>query len=201
MKELDTIATNIERNEEVLKKCFACLVKNGLEKTTMRTLCEATKMSASSLYYRFESKDKIVLCASFYGLEIITKEVFYAVAQKVVDFEGMFRVLVENVEKRKRQIRLIYQVATSPHYGERFSDNTKALASVYNNATEMVAKQLSCPSEKLRPCVDFAMSTIRDYLLWNDKERAKRQMFNIYKEALRISNDYNNSEGYTNGEV
>ena len=122
-------------------------------------------------------------------------------AQKVGDFEGMFRVLVENVEKRKRQIRLIYQVATNLHYGERFRENTKAFASVYDDATEMVAQHLSCSKEQLRPYVDFAMSAIRDYLLWNDKERAKRQMFNIYKEALRISSDNNNREGYTNGEV
>lgn len=183
--EYDQIASDIEKNEIVLKKCFACLVKHGLEKTTMRTLCNSTKLTASSLYYRFDSKDRLIMYASCYGLETITKEVFWVAAEKVNDFEGLFRAVFENVELRKKQIRYIYQVATSPRYGEKFCEYTKVLTPLYDKATNMIAEHLSCPSEKLRPYVDLAMSTIREYLIWNNKERAKKQLYMIYEEALK----------------
>lgn len=181
-----SVKEKINKNEEALKKCFACLVKRGLENTTMRMLCDATKLSASSLYYRFGNKDGIIMYAAFYGLENITIEAIEAVVKQVSDFDKLFLTIIKGVERRKRQIRLIYQVASSPHYGEQFCEQTRVLSPLYDNASKRIAERLSCKEERIRPYLDFALSTIRDFLLWNDKERAKNQMRLIYEEMLKL---------------
>lgn len=62
--------------EKILRECFDCMAELGLEQITIRALCEATGLTASSLYYRFNDKDEIVFEAAFWGLETITKELF-----------------------------------------------------------------------------------------------------------------------------
>ena len=64
------------KRDSILKACFYCLVKTGLEKTSMRDLCEASDTFSSSLYYMFENKDKIVLNATEYGLNIVVNSLF-----------------------------------------------------------------------------------------------------------------------------
>ena len=72
----------INTNEEVLKLIFDCLVQNGVENTSMRTISCATNLSVSSLYYRFKDKDEMILAASFLELNSITKELFWVAAEK-----------------------------------------------------------------------------------------------------------------------
>lgn len=108
------------QDEQVLKKCFDCLVLFGLERASMRDFCEATKLSTSSLYYRFENKDEIVLESAFFGLTNITKELFWAAVVKIKNYSELFDSILDNVDLRKARIRLIYQIATSPKYGAEF---------------------------------------------------------------------------------
>ena len=98
--------------EQILKKCFDQLVISGLERTSMRDFCEATKLSTSSLYYRFENKDEIIMEAAHLGLVNITKEMFWLAAAKISNYSELFEAILNNIDLRKKRIRLIYQIAT-----------------------------------------------------------------------------------------
>ena len=95
------------QEEQVLKKCFNCLVSYGLERTSMRDFCEATGLSTSSLYYRFENKDEIVIESAYLGLTNITKELFWVATVKIQNYTELFESILANVELRKARIRLI----------------------------------------------------------------------------------------------
>ena len=54
---------NVQK-DNVLKKCFECLIETGIEGASIKDFSNATGMTASSLYYWFTDKDEIVLDAT-----------------------------------------------------------------------------------------------------------------------------------------
>ncbi len=136
----------INANETTLKIIFGCLVRNGVENTTMRSICNATGLTASSLYYRFKDKDEIILEASCYGLNSVTKELFWVVTEKINNFQVLIAFL-KNVDTRKQSIKLIYQVLSSPKYGEKFRKMTHSTPMVIYKYTGMLSEKLNCSTE------------------------------------------------------
>ena len=93
--------------EQVLKKCFDCLVVLGLERASMRDFCEVTGLSTSSLYHRFENKDEIVIKAACLGLSNVTKELFWVASTKLTNSKELSNAVIKNVDLRKNRVRLI----------------------------------------------------------------------------------------------
>lgn len=172
--------------EDILKKCFDCLTESGLEQTTIRTLCEATGLTASSLYYRFNDKDDIVFEAAFYGLETITKELFWLAVQNVDNFEELFQSFLAQLELLKMKIKLIYQVAASPKYGERFRAKATTLTSIYDKYTVMLSKHLHCSDIGLRPYVNLFIAVVREYVVWDNKAHVQEELQFIYDKAVEF---------------
>ena len=168
------------QDEQVLKKCFDCLVLFGLERTSMRDFCLATKLSTSSLYYRFEDKDEIVLESAYFGLTNITKELFWAAVVKIKNYTELFDSILSNVELRKARIRLIYQIATSPQYGDAFRKKASHIANVYATYTDMISEHIGCSSSDLQPYVNLFIASIREYIVWENKERLAQELKHIY---------------------
>ena len=54
--------------KEILSKCFGYLARKGLEKASIKNLCEETGISSGSIYYWFKDKDETVLDSAEYGL-------------------------------------------------------------------------------------------------------------------------------------
>ncbi len=78
-----------DRNE-VLKKCFDCLVSNGLENTSIRSFSTASGLNSSSLYYWFHNKDEIVLAATLHGLKTIIDDLFTQAYGYLNDLDTLF---------------------------------------------------------------------------------------------------------------
>lgn len=145
----------ISANENILKIIFGCLVRNGVENTTMRTICNETGMNASSLYYRL-----------YYGLNSVTKELFWVAAEKINNFQELLIAFIKNVDARKQSIRLIYQVLGSPKYGDNFKKMTHSGPKVIYKYTEMLSDKLKCSTEELMPYVELTIAVIREYAIW-----------------------------------
>lgn len=177
-----------DHNDVVLKKCFDCLVNLGLEQTSMRDFCNATKLSTSSLYYRFKNKDEIILEAAYFGLTNITKELFWVAAVKISNYRELFESIVGNVELRITRIRLIYQIATSPKYGDEFRKKTLHISDVYATYTQMISEHLGCSYKELKPYVDLFVASIREYVVWEDRERLSQELMHIYVSLKNIAN-------------
>lgn len=174
----------LNTNETILKIIFDCLVRNGVENTTMRTLCDSTNLSASSLYYRFKDKDEIVLQAAYFGLNSVTKELFWVAAEKIDNFQELFVAFLKNVDAKKRSIRLIYQVLASPKYGKKFKSMTHSGPAVIYKYAGMLSERLNCSTEELMPYVELTIAVIREYVIWEDSEHARQNLKFIYDKCL-----------------
>lgn len=174
----------ISANETTLKIIFGCLVRNGVENTTMRTMCNATGLTASSLYYRFKDKDEIILEASYYGLNAVTKELFWVAAEKINNFQELFIAFLKNVDARKQSIRLIYQVLGSPKYGEKFKRMTHSGPRIVYKYSRMLSEKLNCSPEELIPYIELTIAVIREYAIWENTESTKKKLKFIYDKCL-----------------
>ncbi|MEI3152072.1 MAG: TetR/AcrR family transcriptional regulator [Eubacteriales bacterium] len=82
---------NIKSINSVLDDCFRSLAETGLEKASVRSFYKATNLSSSSLYYRFESKDEIIIEATYNRLYSITNDLFFCAAENIGSFESLAR--------------------------------------------------------------------------------------------------------------
>lgn len=107
------------KKDVVLSKCFECLTEKGIESTTIKDFSEATGMVASSIYYWFEDKDEIVLDAVKWVLDENVKILFDYAFEHTDDLMQLCQGIKVLVQNTKRQFKLIFQIATSPQYGEQ----------------------------------------------------------------------------------
>lgn len=183
----------INTSESILKVIFDCLVRNGVENTSMRTICDATNLSASSLYYRFKNKEEIILEASFLGLNSVTKELFWVAAEKIDNFQELFIAFLKNVDARKQSIKLIYQVLASPKYGEKFKNMTHSAPTAIYKYAGMLSERLKCSTEELMPYVGLTIAVIREYAIWENRDNTKQKLKFIYDKCLADCSKSNNN--------
>jgi len=177
-------------NEEILSKCFDCMVDEGLEKTSIRTLCKATGMVASSFYYRWSSREEIVLEATWFGLKSVISELCNVFIKNFNNFGKMFHTLMRVTTKNKRKLELIYQVVNSPIYSDKMRQKFEDLNQIYTRYSTLLANNLGCPEEFIHPYVIFAIDTLRGYIIWGDRDLAEQQMQFIYEKLMdmRLNN-------------
>ena len=173
------------KKDNILKACFYCLVETGLEKTSMRNLCEASNTFSSSLYYMFKNKDSIVLSATEYGLNIVVNTLFEYAFMHITDTEEFLENFPDKVKEFKRELRFIYQVIASPRYGESMRLLTKRLSNRYDEYTDILAQYLGCSKIKLRPYISLAIAAVLDYIIWNDTGNMQREMNCIYESIQK----------------
>ena len=183
-------------NEEILSKCFDCMVSEGLEKTSIRSLCKHTGMVASSFYYRWSSRDEIILEATWQGLRTVVSELCGVFVNNFQNFGKMFHMLMRVATLNKRKIELIYQVVNSPKYGEKMRQNSEDLNKLYSQYASMLANNIGCTESLIHPYVIFAIDTLRGYIIWGDRNLAESQMQFIYEKVtdMRLS-DTNERKG------
>jgi len=168
---------------EFLKTSFEYLVQNGLENTSVRDLCKTIGISSGSLYYWFEGKDDIYINAAKYGLTKVTDYLFkkaFSALKEMNDFKRFFDNALDYFDNVKKELRFIYQVATSPVYGERMRSTAGVLNESYEKYIEELSKLSNCPLEVLTPVVFLFISALLDYVVWEDRPVSKMQIDYLY---------------------
>lgn len=185
---------NQELRHSFLDKCFSYLVKNGLENTSLRDLCKGTGISSGSLYYWFGNKDRLFLEATQYGLNSVSDSIFDFIFKHINDLDYFFENFLEEIDKHRMSLRYIYQVATSPIYGDSMRESAISFNSNYIRYADTLCDVFGCRTESVRPVVFMFASVILDYAVWGDLEVTKMQLGyvqNILKEVLNIRKDDN----------
>lgn len=155
------------KKDVVLSKCFECLTEKGIESTTIKDFSETTGMAASSIYYWFEDKDEIVLDAVKWGLDENVKILFDYVFKHTADLHKLCEGIKILALEKKTQFRLIFQVATSPQYGERVRQYSVWLETEYKRYTETLSENLNMKFESLYPFVKLFISVFIDCIIWD----------------------------------
>ena len=169
------------KKDVVLSKCFECLTEKGIEAITIKDFSEATGMAASSIYYWFEDKDEIVLDAVEWGLDEYVKIIFDFAFEHTDDLVKLCEGIKALAQENKKQFRLIFQIATSPQYGESVREFSDKLDYGYKRYTETLAEKLDMSFDKLFPFVNLFISVFVDCVMWDSWEKFDMEKNSILK--------------------
>lgn len=170
---------------EILGRCFQYLVDKGLEKASIKNLCEETGISSGSIYYWFKDKDEAVLDSAEYGLNVVTDKLFNYVFSHIEDIKEVINSFPDKLMEYKKELRFIYQVTTSNQYGDRMRLIADKLDFTYDAYAMKLSERLGCEYEVLQSFVYLFISATLDYIVWEDKGKVSREMNAIYN-ALKL---------------
>lgn len=177
---------NENTRDFIQAKCFDCLVEQGLEKATTRIFGAATGLSNSSLYYWFKDKDDIVLSSTMYGINSMIDSLFTTAYSYLNDIDALFDVLPKTILGYKKQLRLVYQVLTSPQYGDRLREIQDGLPLAYNSYAKVLSDRLGCQYKDFKPLVQLFISTMTNYILWEDCIKMNSQLSEIHMLVKKL---------------
>lgn len=168
--------------KEILLKCFKCLTKIGVEQVTTRTFSDETGMATSSLYYWFKDKDEIIVDAAEFGLQYIVEKLFRYALDNINDVKNLCNEFYKIADKYKMELRLIFQIANSPKYGEKIRGHSDSLSHIYDEYTDKLADAMNVSSLDIRGSVDLFISAITYYVMWEDRLKVSREMEYVIRE-------------------
>ncbi len=166
--------------DEILELSFDYLKQHGLENTSIRDLAKETDMSLGSIYYWFEDKEDFVVNSVKYGLIKSSTRIFKEAFDEINNFERFIGRVMELVEEEQSSLRLVYQAATSPTFGDRIRKNAEPLNDTYAEYIDLLSKIIGVPFEEIRPLVYIFIATVLDYVVWDDYEFSKGQLEYVY---------------------
>lgn len=154
--------------KEILDKCFDYLVRKGLEQSSVKNLCEETGISSGSIYYWFKGRDEMILDCTKYGLGKVINDMFGYALLNSDDMMFLLNRFSAEVMKYKKELHLIYQVVMSEQYGEEMRKQADKLRINYDIYGRRLSDKMNIPYEKLRPYVYMFISSILNYVVWED---------------------------------
>lgn len=172
------------KKEEFLAMSFQYLVENGIDNISLRELCKTTGISMGSVYYWFGGKDELLVEAVQFGLMKVCDSIFDYAYSSMSDLKNFFETCLKEVSKFSKELRLIYQLATSPQYGEYVRNGATDVSFVYERYIKSLSGIIGCDMEKLKPIVYIVLATVLDYVIWDDYEMSKGQMDYIYNTLI-----------------
>lgn len=167
------------KKDVILRKCFECLTEKGIEATTIKDFSDATGMSMSSIYYWFEDKDEIVLDAVEWGLDENVKILFNFAFKNTDNLTKLCEGIKELAREYKKQFRLIFQVATSPQYGEKVRRFSSKLDFEYKRYTDILSEKLAISFDFLYPFINLFVSSFVDCVMWDRWDKFDMEMKSI----------------------
>lgn len=173
------------KKDVVLSKCFECLTEKGIESITIKDFSVATGMAMSSIYYWFEDKDEIVLDAVKWGLDENVKVLFDFAFEHTDDLTQLCKGIKKLAQEAKKQFRLIFQVATSPQYGESVRKFSNKLDFEYERYTKILSEKLKVDFNVLYPFVSLFISVFIDCVIWDSWDKFDIKVHSIIKSIQK----------------
>lgn len=172
--------------EGILDSTFNYFVKTGLENVRMRQLSKDARIALGSIYYWFDGKDNLIYEVTEYGLKKVVDQIFSYVFSNMKNLRKFFDECLSEIDKYKDQLRFIHQMSASPVYGGKIRSKGQDLNLIYDKYVNMLAEMLRCSTQELKPLVYLFISTVIDYVMWDDKEIAQMQLESIYSGLSEI---------------
>ncbi len=162
--------------QKILEGTFDFLIKNGLENATIRDICDHIGYSRGAVTRYYEYKKDIICAAAEYGLRRISDKVFTNFYKDASDIDTFFGTCLNYIDDVKDELRFIYQVASSPVYGEMMHNSTFRFRRSYDDYAKKLAEMSGGSFEDIQPIIYSFAATIVDYAIWQDKEETQVQL-------------------------
>ncbi len=174
----EQVVKDVEK--EFLEPSFRYLVKNGLENTSVRDLCKAMDISYGSLYYWFDGKEDFYISVVKYGVSKVAGKLFAVAFERMKEPKLFFDTFLDEVEKYKLELRLVFQFATSPDYGNAIRHKAEDFKTNYEKYIAELSEMLGISAEKTAPIIYMLISILVDYVVWEDTEVSQMQLRFLY---------------------
>ncbi len=172
--------------QRVLEGTFDFLIKNGLENLSIRNVCNHTGLAKGTITHYFYKKDDMICAAAEYGLKCISDRVFKYFYSDASDVDKFFDTCLEYIDEVKNELRFIYQVASSPVYGERLHNSTFRFRHSYDDYARKLADMSGGSFEDIQPIIYSFAATIVDYAIWQDRKETQIQL-NYLCKMLKLA--------------
>ncbi len=162
--------------QKILEGTFDFLIKNGLENASIRDICDHIGYSRGAVTRYFEYKKDIICSAAEYGLKRISDKVFTNFYNDASDIDDFFGTCLNYIDEVKDELRFIYQVASSPVYGDRMHNSSSRFRHAYDEYARKLAQMSDGDFDEIKPIIYAFAATIVDYAIWQDREETQEQL-------------------------
>ena len=175
-----------QKKQELLEKCFELFVKQGLENTSLNELVAYCNVHKSTMYSYLASKDEIVIeCAKMHMLEL--DKMFSNVFKNPPNtLKEVLQHGFEKIVEEKSKLRFVYQVISSPLYGEQAQKELSSIYMKYVDYSEPIAKMYKVDEAEFRTCFVLFLSTMHDYCMWGNEFLAREKLVYIYNKVTEL---------------
>lgn len=170
--------------ESLLVKGFEYLKNNCIENASLRSVAEGIGCSPANLYNYFKNKDDCIIEIAKFGFTKTASALVEYAVNNISDLKKFFDTFLEEVDVRIEDLRTVYQVATSPVYGERMRRAADELQPVYLRLIKHLANLMCCDEKLLFPVVFNFISIILDYAVWRDRPCTEYQLQDLYETMV-----------------
>ncbi len=162
--------------QQILEGTFDYLIKNGLENASIRNVCKHTGFSKGAITYYYAKKDDMICAAAEYGLRRISDRIFKNFYNDASDIDHFFNSCIDYIDAVKSELRFIYQVASSPVYGEKMHNSNFRFRSAYDDYAKKLAEMSGGSFDKIKPIIFSFAACIVDYAIWQDRCETQIQL-------------------------
>lgn len=180
-----------QKKQAMLEKCFELFVKQGLENTSLNELAVYCNAHKATMYNYLESKDVIVVECAKMHMNKIDDLFFKAFVNPADTVSEMLERGLQIIVSEKNKLRFVYQVISSPLYGEKAQKELSSIYMKYIDYSEIIAKIYNIDKKEFRPYFLLFVSTMHDYCMWGNEILVKEKLDFIFSEidGLQIENN------------
>ncbi len=169
-----------QKRLNILQCCFELFVQQGLENTSVNDLAKYCKTYKAALYEYFPSKDEIVLESAQMYLMNLKDGFDKIISSNPENVAELFKSAYEMLVKEKCNLRFIYQVISSPKYGDESRTKLAKIYETYLNYSYVIAENYRMSHERFRPYFILFIATIHDFCLWENRSFSEEKLMFIY---------------------
>ncbi len=179
---------NIDTKQHILEGSFAYFVECGLENSNIRDLVKHIKITEGTVYYWYKNKDELICAAAEYGLAKMSDDIFNYFYENVTNVDKFFDECLNSIDYVKKELRFIYQMASSPNYGEIMRESTNRFVYAYDKYAHRLADLSGCDIEEIKPIIHIFAASVVDYAVWQNRNETTIQLNYIRKLLKRALN-------------
>lgn len=157
-----------EKTIEIIDKCLSYLMKVGLYKATSRELSLESGLNRTGLYYYFKSKDEVVLACAERAVRLISDNIMLPTIKEIIESTFDVNEFVLKTRDAIPMMILLIQVYSASTYREEIAPFFLKANEQYQKYAERIAIKSYKDVERLRPYISLCITTICNYMVFND---------------------------------
>ena len=106
----------------------------------------------------------------------MVEPLFAFVLGSMPDMNKLFNSFLDELDKYKRELRLIFQLTTSPVYGEHMREQTIGFNQIYSDYINKISDANGFSPEDVAPIIYLLISIVSDYVVWEDAASSQMQL-------------------------